>query len=1019
MKLLRVIFCLVFALAVGVLAGRIAEGLRVETDVLSLASVDSASYLRDVSKGLSRQGRLIFEGSDPDRLREVADAFCSNIHQRTEMDLKSLLKFLDGRKAGLLSPETRQLLLDGKYAEVSTAAAARLFSPAPPLFSVKGDPFLLGTDYAMSLQTNLSPGWSLKDGYPVCERAGRHYLLQMLELDGDVTAAVAQCRARAEDFNRTATDDVRIWCCGPIFHTVHSTERAKMEINVLSCVSTILVVVLGWLLFRSLRFVPQLLVCIGAAFLVAAGTLFAVYPHPHVLTFVFGTSLIGLSVDYVYHARAAGDVRRILRQLSFSLLTTLACFSPLLFSEVGALRQMAVFTMAGLAAVYLCVLAWPSGGHPSESAPAKEKAGSGWSLPAWLVYGLTVLVILGGFRIRVASDPSTFYKPDGYLVEGERCFASLSPIDMSKIAYVQGNTLQECLEREEAAGLRGLSVVIPSLKRQRENVDLIARLYAREGGRYAGMTGLKVPKTPPKGEFLDAEQVEPGGLKRVVDSFRTAKSGLVMPCPADFETRDPHVVVFDPRRVIQQIFDRFFNSTLRLLGISLAVLSVLLLVLFRRDVLRYAGPLGWSIAATLGVLGWLGIPVTNFTLLCFFVMVGLGLDYVIFQRGKPTSETRRTVLFSFLSSLVGLGLLAFTEFPVTRSMGVTFASGLFFAYVFARMGRDTVPPAEADSKVFEDSGKKAWHEQREQSAGRWRMQFMWCLYAWFGKGVQKLVTIPVMAFIYPFAATARRALRGFYARLADFSAAHARLRSPSHVMLFRHLLGFAWSLADKTDACTLKKNLPKMTVRDDAGWKSFCGLVAAKKGAFLISTHLGTIEVFPALAESSNLKLSSSQPSPPSSPHVHAFQQMGHDSVFTKMFMKHFDGSKLTLHAVEEIGVETAVDMQAAIARGELVLMAGDRVSAGSTKTLQHDFLGCPCQWPKGVFTFAKLMESPVFFVTCVRTGWNAYECHFRMFEPQSGNRIVPMLDQYTEFLAAETLEHPEQWYQFYDFFMV
>ena len=146
---------------------------------------------------------------------------------------------------------------------------------------------------------------------------------------------------------------------------------------------------------------------------------------------------------------------------------------------------------------------------------------------------------------------------------------------------------------------------------------------------------------------------------------------------------------------------------------------------------------------------------------------------------------------------------------------------------------------------------------------------------------------------------------------------------------------------------------------------------------------------------------------------------MGHDSVFTKMFMRHFDGSKLTLHAVEEIGVETAVDMQAAIARGELVLMAGDRVSAGSTKTLQHDFLGCPCQWPKGVFTFAKLMESPVFFVTCVRTGWNAYECHFRMFDPQSGNRIVPMLDQYTEFLAAETLEHPEQWYQFYDFFMV
>ncbi len=221
-----------------------------------------------------------------------------------------------------------------------------------------------------------------------------------------------------------------------------------------------------------------------------------------------------------------------------------------------------------------------------------------------------------------------------------------------------------------------------------------------------------------------------------------------------------------------------------------------------------------------------------------------------------------------------------------------------------------------------------------------------------------------------------------------------------------------------------------MAVRDDAGWRAFRELIASKKGAFLTSPHLGTIDVFPALAETSTLNLSSSQPSPlsqpspPSSPHVHAFQQMGHDSVFTKMFMKHFDGSKLTLHAVEDIGVETAVDMQAAISRGELVLMAGDRVSAGSTKTLPHDFLSCPCCWPKGVFAFAKLMESPVFFVTCVRTGWNAYECRFRSFDAARNGAermTLPqrLLDQYVEFLQEETLDHPEQWYQFYDFFMV
>ena len=139
---------------------------------------------------------------------------------------------------------------------------------------------------------------------------------------------------------------------------------------------------------------------------------------------------------------------------------------------------------------------------------------------------------------------------------------------------------------------------------------------------------------------------------------------------------------------------------------------------------------------------------------------------------------------------------------------------------------------------------------------------------------------------------------------------------------------------------------------------------------------------------------------------------MGHDAEFMKVFMRHFDATHLTLHAVEDIGVETAVAMQEAIGRGELVLMAGDRVSSGSAKTLRHDFLGRPCVWPKGAFAFARMMEAPVFFVTCLRTGWNAYEAHFMQWDGKED-----LLDAYVRFLEAETLARPDQWYQFYRFF--
>ncbi len=686
MKLLRVAFVLLLVAAATALAWRARDGLRVETDLASLAAPASERALCDVARGTAHQGRLLFEGPSAEAVQAAADAFCTNLPQR-RVDVTSTLRGLAGHTAGLLSEETRALLRAGRTAEVANAAAARLFGPVPPLFSVKDDPFLLATDYVTALQTTLTPGWSLEGGRPVCARGDRHYAL--VALDGTETAeTVNALRGRAEAY---AENDVRIWCSGPIFHTARATARATAEINVLSVISLVLVAGLGYALFRSLRFIPQLLGAVGAAFLVAAGALFAAFPRPHVLTFVFGTTLIGLAVDYVYHARMAGSAWRVARPLACALATTLACFAPLLFSELAALRQMALFTMAGL--VTVCAAVFAGRGRDARDngdgialknrEPHKEDGRLYVSLCS---LGLKVVLFgaaaLGLTRLEVSTNPAAFYHPDAYLAEGEKRVLALTPDAHAQVAVTMGDTLEESLAREEAAGLRGLSALVPSRARQQENAALIATLYAREGARYAQLTGLRVPSAP-QGGFLDVADLEGGGLQRVAAAFRLGETGLVAPCAADFVSCDPKVVVFAPRATLERLFAQLFRSTLALLGASLAVLVALLLAVFRRRVLLYAAPMVASVAATGGMLGWLGLPLTSFTLLCFFVMVGLGLDYVIFHRGSPAPGTRRTVLASFLSSLAGFGLLAFTEFPVTRAMGVTFAFGLLFAYVFS------------------------------------------------------------------------------------------------------------------------------------------------------------------------------------------------------------------------------------------------------------------------------------------------------------------------------------------------
>ena len=959
----------------------------VETDLYGLADTRYGGVLRELAAGMAGQGRILLEGESFGAVRSAAEDARRRFGQPPG-DLAGTLRFLARHKAGLLSPETRELLLKGRYADVSAAALARLYGFAPPLVSVKDDPFLLATDWIMSLQGRRTAGWSLRDGELARETNGVSQILLTLDLSGAGQREVAAFMDDAEKGGAA----VRAWCGGPPFHAARATANATREINLLSAVSLTLVVLFGWLLFRSFRFAIPLVATLGAAFLVAAAALFAAFPRPHVLTFVFGTSLIGLAVDYVYHVRAARDVREVARPLSLSLLTTEACLAPLLFSVVPVLRQMALFTGAGLVAAFAFgVLFAANRRGEAGGVPAMDLAADPPERPAAfspLRILLVALAACGLFRLSVSSDPASFYRPDGYLAEGERRLAACSPAETGRFVLVRGRTVQDALEREEAAGIQGLSAFVPSLKRQRENRELVARLHEAEGSSYGAKTGLAV-QAPREGALLDPERVDDPRLGQIVKAM-VVGGGVVSPCPEGFSSSDPNVVVLEPKRAVEDLFATFSSATTRLLAISLAVLAALLALVFRRRSWGYVASLVATFSATAGMLGWLGVPVTFFTLLCFFAVAGLGLDYAIFSAGSPAPSVRRTVFYSFLTSFAGLGMLSFTDFAVTRSMGVTFACGLFFAWLCAGMfSADRPASREPPDRA------SAWHRQREQSAGRFRMLFMWYAYAWFGKTFQKLLCVPVMLFIYPFARPAREALREFYG-VMGIRAGHWRL--------FRHMLGFAWSLADKTDACSLRKCLPRMSVRDDEGWRAFSGLVAAGKGAFLMSTHLGTIEVLPALGGDD-------------APHVHAFQQMGHDAVFTRVFARHLDTSRLTLHPVEEIGVETAVQMQEAIGRGELVLMAGDRVSAGSGRVLEREFLGRRCVWPKGVFVFAKLMEAPVFFVVCVCTGWNAYEVHVRECPADARADERRMLSSYAAFLEDETRANPGQWYQFYRFF--
>ena len=694
------------------------------------------------------QLRILLEGPDQASLDAPAAVFKAYMgsHVRTEVgSITNTLAALVPRSGGLLTEETRALLQAGEYGTVATNAATALFSGLlAPVVSVKEDPYLLATDYLTHLQSRDDRGWSIRDGDPVREQDGRCY--RLLVFDGFKTSdsaficeviervrtwGAAVPAAQGRDKRGTPASvaqerdpPVKVYLSGAPFHAALATERSKREINILSAVSLVIVLALGVWLFRSVRFVMPLVTTLASAFLVATAVVFAVWGRPHVLTFVFGTTLIGLGVDYVYHACAAEDVRMVRRPLAYALVTTLACFVPLAFSGVTVLRQMSLFTGAGLLTVWAAVMAWfgRAGARPSHwdngrlarCTPAPLTPGGRSKLRtsrlSFFIFlpSLFILLSAGALRIRLSSDPAQFYRPDPFLAEGERKFYELNQAAAARFAVVEGATVQEALEREESAGVKGLSAIIPSLKRQRENQALVAELRKRTGSAYTALTGVPVRAGADTRRLLDPETISDSLLEKLIRSMCVKANGrvlLVSPlspaggprsCAADGASA-AGVTIVEPKRELMSLFDAYAREAYRLLGISFVLLAVLLAALFRRRFLAGVLPVAAAALATLGVLGWCGVQLTFFHALCFFVCTGLGLDYVIFHLEVATSatlpprsrrsatlpRTRRVVFVSFLTSAAAFGLLAFTSFPVTRAMGATLALGLFFVYLFS------------------------------------------------------------------------------------------------------------------------------------------------------------------------------------------------------------------------------------------------------------------------------------------------------------------------------------------------
>lgn len=554
----------------------------------------------------------------------------------------------------------------------------------------------------------------------------------------------AQRRFRAvlDGWLASAPRGVRMQTAGTAQFAIASEAQIKDDVNRIGTISTIGMVAIFLVLFGSLRmillgFVPMLF---GSAVAVLACE--ALFGEIHGITIAFGTSLLGVGLDYVEHyyahfvlteAPAATTMRHVAPSLAAGALTTILGFIGIGASGVAGLRQMAVFSViaivASMAATYWIVPPWmPARYRPPRSLGVVNRGALAvlarvtrrrWGRH-WRAALLALAVIVTALSARAAefSDNVNMLVSDrGAHVIDDRavrerlgpewsCFAVITAASDDALLDAIGRTTAE-LGRAQAAGTIASFVPLDRLLPGR--AEQLARLAAaRDAAPRIRRAMAELDFVPDQfAAFWDALATPAPRIVTLADVRRSPLAPLLaawVPAQATpialipligasdlaaLRAQVPSATIVAPSQTIVELFRGVRIQTVIASLIGLLAIFGLLLARYRsaRRSLVALAPGLLACVTTVGALVAAGVALNILHVMSLLLVVSMGVDFGIFlvDTTDTLEESARTlvsILTASITTVLSFGLLGLSESPGLAALGVTVTLGTTLSLVF-------------------------------------------------------------------------------------------------------------------------------------------------------------------------------------------------------------------------------------------------------------------------------------------------------------------------------------------------
>ena len=751
------VFHIALFVAFGISAIR-AGGVRVDADFLNmLPDTSKSKALRAADAALSKNATanafILVGNADFAEAKSVAeeifakldgaDAFESVSMSADIAEMGDVRDFLRRYKYAFLSESARANIAADAEGFAENALSAAFGFSLLGLDDIESDPFMLAENTAaayLAASADAGVAMSAKDGVLATQYEGVWYVMirallseKGARLAGD-SNAVPLIERVCEPFEARA----KIVYYGTPFHSYKSASSAEREIKAIGAVCTLAVLLMLAAVFRSAVPIAFSMFSIALSIAAAVAATHAVFGEIHTLALVFGTSLVGSSIDYSLHffinwkanraLKSGAAIReRLFTGLTLSLVSTEICYALLFFAPFALVKQMAVFSFAGILSTFLTA----TGFFPLLPLPRDDKRriafigrftpkiakARHFSTAAMIALAVLCAAVIGCKRanVRIENNISALYKMEGRLKDDTILAYKILRYSPASYLIVAGESAEEVLEKEErlcaAIAARGedgfvaTTRFIPSLKSQAASIassdtllDLLPQQHDALGFDAESSARVREDFTAAREDFFrideDFEDL-PATLKSILSSLWLGEvdgkyySATVPSTISDSAfyadlAREEDGVFFESKvSSISAGLDELTAFIVKIFCAAYIVIFVVLRFFYGwRDTLKIAAVPLLSASAVVAVFALLGQKIEFFSVTGMILVFGLGLDYIIYStQHRESAEERAAIVLSFLTTAMSFGALALSSFVPVHVLGLSILTGLSAAFL--------------------------------------------------------------------------------------------------------------------------------------------------------------------------------------------------------------------------------------------------------------------------------------------------------------------------------------------------